>query len=84
MRAPSCTHGVLAEWGLKPMHMWTNARAVDYFFCVRHTLGDRLPERVLDAAWVVWIMLVSPVPCLGKDRYVSGLGKGGKPLHVPC
>jgi hypothetical protein len=71
------------------MHMWTNARGVDTFFCARHTLGDHLPERVLDAVWAVWIMLVSSLtsalPVLAKSqRYVSGLGKGGKPLHVPC
>jgi hypothetical protein len=48
-----CTHAVLAEWGVKPMHMWMHARAMEYFFRVRRMSRYRLPKKVLDAVWVL-------------------------------
>jgi hypothetical protein len=65
---------VQAEWGVKPMHMWMHARAMEYFFRVRHRSGDRLPTKVLDDA--VWVMpdhvgVSSVLPW--QRYYVSGL-----------
>jgi hypothetical protein len=48
-----CTHAVLAEWGVKPMHMWMHARAMEYFFRVQRMSDERLPKKVLDAVWVL-------------------------------
>jgi hypothetical protein len=31
-----CVEGLLAEWGLKPMHMWLHQRAMEYCFRVKH------------------------------------------------
>ena len=47
-----CTHAVLAEWGVKPMHMWMHARALEYYFRVQRMPEYRLPRQVLDALWV--------------------------------
>jgi hypothetical protein len=66
-----CTHAVLAEWGVKPMHMWMHARAMEYFFRVRRMSGYRLPKKVLDAVWVLPDHVgVSVLPW---QKYVSGL-----------
>jgi hypothetical protein len=40
---------VLAEWGVKPVHMWMQPRTMDYFFCVRRMSDDHLSKKVLDA-----------------------------------
>ena len=66
-----CTHAVLADWGVKPMHMWMHARAMEYFFRVQRMSDERLPKKVLDAVWVLPDHVgVSVLPW---QKYVSGL-----------
>ena len=66
-----CTHAVLAEWGVKPMHMWMHARAMEYFFRVKRMSGDRLPRKVLNAVWVMPDQ--AGVGVLPWQKYVSSL-----------
>jgi hypothetical protein len=42
---------VLAEWGLKPLNMWLETRAVEFFFRVLRMPDSRLPKQVLNAVW---------------------------------
>ncbi len=42
---------VLAEWGLQPLNMWLEARAIEYFFRVLRMPDNRLPKQVLHAVW---------------------------------
>ena len=65
-----CTHAVLAEWGVKPMHMWMHARAMEYYFRVQRMPGYRLPRQVLDASWVASGVSQGMLPW---QKYVSGL-----------
>jgi hypothetical protein len=65
-----CTHAVLAEWGVKPMHMWMHARALEYYFRVQRMEEHRLTRQVLDA---VWVTSSAPVSVLPWQKYVSGL-----------
>jgi hypothetical protein len=67
-----CTHAVLAEWGVKPMHMWMHARALEYYFRVQRMPDTRLPRQVLDALWVP-SHASSAVNVLPWQKYVSGL-----------
>jgi hypothetical protein len=46
-----CVEGLLAEWGLKPMHMWLHQRAMEYYFRVERMPASRLPKQVLCAKW---------------------------------
>jgi hypothetical protein len=67
----SCTYAVLADWGVKPMHVWVHARAMEIFFRVRRMSGEGLLKTVLDA---VWVMLDHVgVSFLPWQKYVSGL-----------
>jgi hypothetical protein len=45
-----CSSIVLAEWGVKPLHMWLHQRAMEYYFRVQRMQGSRLP-RQLPAEW---------------------------------
>jgi hypothetical protein len=51
--------------------MWMHAHAMEYFFRVRRMSGYRLPQKVLDAVWVLLDHVgVSVLPW---QKYVSGL-----------
>jgi hypothetical protein len=69
-REKPCTHAVLAEWGVKPMHMWMHARALEYCFRVKRMPGHRLPRQVLDALWVPSGVSAGVLPW---QKYVAGL-----------
>jgi len=47
------TIGVLAEWGLKPLSMWLEQRAMEYLFRVLEMPDHRLPKLVLAADWAI-------------------------------
>jgi hypothetical protein len=46
-----CTSIVLAEWGVKPLHMWLHQRALEYYFRVQRMQNSRLPHQVFSAEW---------------------------------
>jgi hypothetical protein len=46
-----CVEGLLAEWGVKPLHMWLQQRAMEYYFRVQRMPASRLPKQVLSAEW---------------------------------
>jgi hypothetical protein len=46
-----CTSVVLAEWGVKPLHMWLHQRAMEFYFRVQRMLNSRLPHQVFAAEW---------------------------------
>jgi hypothetical protein len=46
-----CTEGLLADWGVKPLHMWLHQRAMEYYFRVQHMPASRLPKQVFCAEW---------------------------------
>lgn len=46
-----CTSIVLAEWGVKPLHMWLHQRAMEYYFRVQRMQNSRLPRQVFSAEW---------------------------------
>ena len=65
-----CSHAVLAEWGVKPLHMWLHQRAVEYYYRVKGMHADRLPRQVLEAEWKHSDGSARVLPW---QRYVSGL-----------
>jgi len=65
-----CTHALLAEWGVKPMHMWMHARAMEYFFRIKRMPDERWPKQVLNATWVLSDLDACVLPW---QKYVSGL-----------
>jgi hypothetical protein len=46
-----CSSVLLAEWGVKPLHMWLHQRAMEYYFRVQRMQGSRLPNQVFSAVW---------------------------------
>jgi hypothetical protein len=42
---------VLAEWGVKPLHMCLHQRAMEYYFRVQRMQNSRLPHQVFSAEW---------------------------------
>ena len=60
---------VLAEWGLKPMHMWLEERAIEYFFKVLRMPNHRMPKLALGASWSV----TGDAGCLQWQERVMGL-----------
>jgi hypothetical protein len=46
-----CSLAVLAEWAVKPMHMWLHQRAMEYYFRVLSMPETRLPKQVFVAEW---------------------------------
>lgn len=65
-----CSRAVLAEWGLKPMHMWLHERALGYYFRVQCMPDSRLPKQVLNAQWKTASGVVCVLPW---QKYVCGL-----------
>lgn len=47
-----CSIAVLAEWGLKPLNMWLEERAMEYLFRILDMHASRLPKLVLGASWL--------------------------------
>ena len=43
--------GLLAEWGVKPLHMWLHQRTMEYYFRVQRMPVSRLPKQVVSAEW---------------------------------
>ena len=46
-----CSSAVLAEWGVKPLHMWLHQRAMEYYFRIQRMDDVRLPKQVFSAEW---------------------------------
>ena len=65
-----CSRAVLAEWGVKPMHMWLHERALEYYFRVCRMPDCRLPKQVLHAQWFGDNGTVCVLPW---QKYVIGL-----------
>ena len=65
-----CSRAVLAEWGVKPMHMWLHERALGFYFRVRRLPDCRLPKQVLNAQWLAADGSVCVLPW---QKYVNGL-----------
>jgi hypothetical protein len=64
-----CNEALLAEWGLKPMHMWLHERVMMFYAKLRLMPAERLPKKVFDACWTHQGRSV----CLPWQRYVNGL-----------
>ena len=60
---------LLAEWGLKPMHMWLHERVLMYHARLQLMPDTRLPRRVFQASWIKHGNLVE----LPWQKHVSGL-----------
>jgi hypothetical protein len=66
-----CTHAVLAELDVKPMHMWMHACYGVFLSCEADQSGYCLAKKVLDVVWVLPDHVgVSVLPW---QKYVSGL-----------
>ena len=46
-----CSYSLLAEWGVKPMHLWLHQRAMEYYFRLQSMPSSRLPKQVFSAVW---------------------------------
>jgi hypothetical protein len=46
-----CNEGLLAEWGVKPLHMWMHQRMMEFHFRVQRMPMSRLPKQVFSAEW---------------------------------
>ncbi|KAF6264726.1 hypothetical protein COO60DRAFT_1482140 [Scenedesmus sp. NREL 46B-D3] len=46
-----CSSALLAEWGVKPLHMWLHQRALEYYYRIQRMQGVRLPNQVFTAEW---------------------------------
>jgi len=46
------TLALLAEWGVKPMHLWLHERALEYFYRVLSMSDGRMPKCILTAQWI--------------------------------
>ncbi|KAF6255902.1 hypothetical protein COO60DRAFT_1532239 [Scenedesmus sp. NREL 46B-D3] len=46
-----CSSALLAEWGVKPLHMWLHQRALEYYYRIQRMHGVRLPNQVFTAEW---------------------------------
>ena len=46
-----CSEGLLAEWGVKPLHMWMHQRMMEFHFRVQRMPMSRLPKQVFSAEW---------------------------------
>jgi hypothetical protein len=44
-----CSSILLAEWGVKPLHMWLHQRAMEFYFRVQRLQETRLPRMVFSA-----------------------------------
>jgi exonuclease III len=87
-----CSHAVLAEWGVKPLHMWLHQRAIEYYFRVKGMHTCRLPKQLVDAAWqrtdgsaaaLPWQRYVCGLLCkYGIDGPLASSGKSACKAHV--
>jgi hypothetical protein len=50
-KANPVKEGLLAEWGVKPLHMWLHQRTMEYYFRVQRMPASRLPKQVVCAEW---------------------------------
>lgn len=70
--------GLLAEWGLRPMHMWLHERAIEYFCRVQRMPAHRLPRQVLvcmpaNAPWVKKVRQLVARYGVDESVFVRGL-----------
>jgi len=87
-----CSHAILAEWGVKPLHMWLHQRAIEYYYRVQRMQADRLPRQVFEAEWrrdgdttcvLPWQRYVGGLLCkYGIDEQTARSGKAACKTHV--
>jgi hypothetical protein len=46
-----CNEALLAEWGVKPMHLWLHERVLMFYAKLRLMPDNRLPKKVFGAVW---------------------------------
>jgi hypothetical protein len=89
-----CTSAVLAEWGVRPTHLWLHERALMYYFKVQRMPASRLPKQVMTAIWrspgeqqrvvtLPWQHHISRLLCrYGVDLAIAMVGKVECKRHI--